>query len=58
MPGFATDILGFLFIFPLTRKIILEKFLKKFKRKEEVKRTNKFIDGEYEDIEEDDDKKI
>jgi UPF0716 protein FxsA len=58
LPGFATDILGFLFIFPLTRKIILEKFVKKFKRKEEGKQTNKFIDGEYEDIEEDDDKKI
>ena len=58
LPGFATDILGFLFIFPLTRKIILEKFVKKLKRKEEEKKTNKFIDGEYEDIEEDDDKKI
>ena len=58
LPGFATDILGFLFIFPLSRKIILEKILKKFKKKEEGKQTNKFIDGEYEDIEEDDDKKI
>ena len=58
LPGFATDILGFLFIFPLSRKIILEKILKKFKKKEEGKQTNKFIDGEYEDIEEDDDRKI
>ena len=58
LPGFATDILGFLLIFPLSRKIILEKFLKKIKRKEEEKQTNKFIDGEYEDIEEDDDRKI
>ena len=58
LPGFATDILGFLFIFPLSRKIILEKFLKKLKKKEEEKQTNKFIDGEYEDIEEDDERKI
>ena len=58
LPGFATDILGFLFIFPLSRKLILEKFLKKLKKKEKEKQTNKFIDGEYEDIEEDDDRKI
>ena len=58
LPGFATDILGFLFIFPLSRKLILEKFLKKLKKKEKEKQTNKFIDGEYEDIEEDDERKI
>ena len=58
LPGFATDILGFLFIFPLSRKLILEKFLKKLKKKEKEKQTNKFIDGEYEDIDEDDDRKI
>jgi UPF0716 protein FxsA len=56
LPGFATDILGFLFIFPLSRKIILERFLKKFKK--EKQKTREFIDGEYEDIEEDDDRKI
>jgi|TARA_E500000178_G_scaffold272010_1_gene270100 UPF0716 protein FxsA len=56
LPGFATDILGFLFIFPLSRKIILERFLKKFKKQKQ--QTKEFIDGEYEDIEEDDDKKI
>ena len=56
IPGFATDILGFLIIFPLTRKIIFDKFAKKLK----VKKTNKnnFIDGEFEDIESDDDRKI
>ena len=56
LPGFATDILGFLFIFPLSRKIILERFLKKFKK--EKQQTKEFIDGEYEDIEENDDRKI
>ena len=34
------------------------KFLKKFEKKKEEKQTNKFIDGEYKDIEEDDDRKI
>jgi UPF0716 protein FxsA len=56
IPGFATDILGFFIIFPITRKIILGKFAKKFKPKEFKK--NNFIDGEFEDIENDDDKKI
>ena len=56
VPGFATDILGFLIIFPITRKIFLEKILKNFKTKKSKK--NDFIDGEFEDIENDDDKKI
>ena len=52
IPGFATDILGFLIIFPLTRKLILGKLLKNFKKKTT---TNKnFIDGEFEDLEDDD----
>ena len=56
IPGFATDILGFLIIFPITRKIFLEKILKNFKTKKSKK--NDFIDGEFEDIENEDDKKI
>ena len=56
VPGFATDILGFLIIFPLTRKIIFDKFAKKLKVKKKNK--NNFIDGEFEDIEDDHDKKI
>ena len=56
IPGFATDILGFLIIFPITRKFIFKKFSKKFKTKKSEK--NNFIDGEYEDIESDDDRKI
>ena len=31
IPGFATDIMGFLIIFPVTRKFIFSKFSKKFK---------------------------
>ena len=56
VPGFATDIIGFLLIFPLTRKIFFGRFLKKFKNKTSNKKP--YIDGEYEDIKEDDDRKI
>ncbi len=56
IPGFATDILGFLIIFPITRKFIFNKFTKKFSNKETKK--NNFIDGDFEDIEDDDDRKI
>ena len=56
IPGFLTDTLGFLLIFPITRKIIFGNFTKKFKSKRTVK--NNFIDGEFEDIEDDNDKKI
>ena len=56
IPGFATDLIGFLLIFPLTRKLIFGKISKKFKKKEN--RKNHFIDGEFEDIEDDNDRKI
>ena len=56
VPGFATDILGFLLIFPITRKLIFSKFLNKIKKKKYSK--NNFIDGEFEDIEDDDVKKL
>ena len=56
IPGFLTDLLGFLLIFPITRKIIFSNFTKKFKDKRAVK--NNFINGEFEDIEDDNDKKI
>ena len=56
IPGFATDILGFLIIFPLTRKIIFNRFSKKNTFQKNKK--NNFIDGEFEDIEDEDDKKI
>ena len=56
VPGFATDILGFLIIFPITRKFIFKKFAYKFKEKKSDK--NNFIEGDFEDIDEDNDKKI
>ena len=56
IPGFATDFLGFLLIFPISRKLIFGNISKKFKKKEF--RKNNFIEGEYEDIEDNDDRKI
>jgi len=56
IPGFATDILGFLIIFPISRRLIFNKFSKKFNQKKSEK--NNFIDGEFEDIEDNNDKKI
>ena len=56
IPGFATDIFGFLIIFPITRKFFINKFTNKFKNKE--KKNNNFIDGEFEDIDDDNDRKI
>jgi len=56
LPGFATDIVGFLIVFPLTRKFFFKKISKNFNNKTNEK--NNFIEGEYQDIEDDDDKKI
>ena len=56
IPGFATDLIGFILIFPFTRKIILNKFMKK--RKKTVYKNKDFIEGDYEDISDDNDKKI
>ena len=58
IPGFATDIFGFLIIFPISRNFFLEKFFNKFKKKQNKTEKNNFIDGEFEDIEDDNDKKI
>ena len=58
IPGFATDVIGFLIIFPISRNFLLEKFFSKFKNKEKETERNSFIDGEFEDIEDEDDKKL
>ena len=55
LPGFATDLLGLLIIFPPTRKLIFKKVLSK-KRSSNAKQD--FINGEYEDIEDENDKKL
>ncbi len=56
IPGFATDTLGFLIIFPLSRKLIFGKLFNKFRK--QTSKKNDFIEGEFEDIDENDDKKI
>ena len=56
IPGFATDILGFLLIFPITRKLFFSKFSKKFQSNKNSKKN--FIEGEFEDIDDDHDRKI
>tara|TARA_B100001027_G_C16158405_1_gene281400 strand:+ start:10 stop:432 length:423 start_codon:yes stop_codon:yes gene_type:complete len=55
IPGFVTDTLGFLLILPFSRKMIFNKLVKKFKPKENK---NNFIEGDFEDIEDDNDRKI
>jgi len=54
LPGFATDIIGLLIIFPPTRKLIL----KKISNKKSNNKKQDYINGEFEDIEDDNDKKI
>jgi len=56
IPGFATDFVGFLLIIPFTRRVLLSQFSKKISKKN-VKKNN-FIDGEFEDIEDDNDRKV
>ncbi len=56
IPGFVTDILGFLLIFPPSRNLMFKIFSKKLKNKN-IKKNN-FIDGEFEDIDDENDRKI
>ena len=56
IPGFATDILGFLLIFPVTRKLLFGRFRMNNKKNQTEKKN--FIEGEFEDIEDDNDRKI
>ena len=56
IPGFGTDILGFLLIFPPTRKLLFGRISKNYESKKTKKKN--FIEGEFEDIEDDHDRKI
>ena len=58
LPGFATDIIGILLIIPFTRKVMLSKFINKNKKKYESVNNKNYIDGDYKDISEDNDKKL
>ena len=55
LQGFATDLIGLLLIIPFTRKLILKKFINKSNK---IKKEKNYIEGEYEDISKDNDKKI
>ena len=57
IPGFMTDIIGFLLIFPISRKFIFSKISKKYQYKENLKKKD-YIEGDFEDIEDDDDRKL
>ncbi len=56
IPGFVTDVFGFLLIFPISRKFIFNILSKKYNYTK--KKDNNYIEGEFEDIEENDDRKI
>ena len=56
IPGFLTDIIGFILIFPITRKFFLKRLKKKIKTNTEIKKN--YIDGEFEDIEDDSERKL
>tara|TARA_B110000196_G_scaffold34974_1_gene26342 strand:- start:298 stop:549 length:252 start_codon:yes stop_codon:yes gene_type:complete len=55
LPGFATDLLGLLIIFPPTRKLILKKIPNK---QNQSNNKQDYINGEYEDIDDENDRKI
>ena len=56
LPGFATDLIGLLLIFPPTRKLFFKKVSNNYSNKNNKKQD--FINGEFEDIEDDDNEKI
>ena len=56
LPGFATDVIGFLLIFPPTRKLFFKKVTNKYS--EQNNKKEDFINGEFEDIDDDKNGKI
>ena len=56
IPGFATDVIGFLLIFPITRKLLFGKIISRNKDKENLKKD--YIEGDFEDLEDDNDRKL
>ena len=59
LPGFATDILGFLTIFPFTRRLVFKLITKKEKdKKDEVQIKDDLIEGEFEDNDDENGKKL
>ena len=56
LPGFATDVIGFLIIFPPTRRLLFIKVTNKYSKENNKKQD--FINGEFEDIDDDKNGKI
>ena len=57
LPGFATDIMGIMLIFPPTRRLILNMYSRKnSSRNKKTSSEKNYIEGEYEDIEDKDGK--
>ncbi len=54
IPGFATDFLGLLIIFPPSRKLMFRNLSDKFEKKNDIDKNIKkdFIEGEFEDKDE------
>ena len=53
LPGFVTDFIGLILVFPITRKLILSSLSKKYENKNKKSKNKNFIEGEFEDIEDD-----
>ena len=58
IPGFATDLIGFLLIFPITRRLLLKKISSKIKNPKTQDEKKNYIDGEFEEVEENDERKL
>ena len=50
LPGFATDVLGILLVFPVTRKLFIKYFSRNYYKNKKSKEEKNFIDGEFKDI--------
>ena len=50
LPGFATDVLGILLVFPFTRKLFIKYFSRNYYKNKKSKEEKNFIEGEYKDI--------
>ena len=50
LPGFASDALGILLVFPYTRKIFIKLFSKNYYKNKSNAKEKNFIEGEYKDM--------
>ena len=50
LPGFATDVLGILLVFPITRKLFIKFFSRNYYKNKNTPKEKNFIEGEYKDI--------